>query len=80
MNLYDLRTPLHLMSREEATLFIRELRFQRTLDHSPPKKEKEKRKTKKELLLESLEITEEQLSLLAALIQTEKENGTLGDL
>jgi len=77
MNLLELKTPFHLLSSEEKTLFIRNLRYTRTLNNAPPKKEKKERK-KKDPLLEVdklLNLAPDQMELFLALIQKEKEKG-----
>jgi len=70
MNLYNLKTPLTKMKREEALDFIRALRYNRTIDTSPPKKEKKERK-KKEDPLQALFNDPEQLEIFKQFLEKE---------
>jgi len=75
MNLYDIQKPLTQMAYEEVKDFIRELRYQRTVDHSPPKKEKKKREKKEKKTDISLlfQLTSEQADEFLLLLEKEKE-------
>lgn len=74
MNLFDLKTPLHLLSIEDATIFIRNLRHHRSLDNSPPKKEKKGRVLKEKKTKGILDLTPAQMELFLSLLEKEKNN------
>lgn len=77
MDLDDLKTSFLRKTEEEKLDFIKNLRYNRTIDNSPPKKEKKVREKKDPTLsaLSKLGLSKEEEQLLLSLIEEEK-NGT----